>query len=143
MDLDLDSETIAETARVAAMVDIESIPSSPGHPHLPHSASTSRLSSSFKHSMFLPAGTEPSALSTRGQNLPNLLSRRPSTLRSSERRLSADSDDDVESFRHGLMMAFERDRESERRASVGAAVLNTPQMRSMRLIGNNNPRYRW
>lgn len=28
----------------------------------------------------------------------------------------------------------------ERRASV---VLNNPQMRSMRLIGNSNPRYRW
>jgi hypothetical protein len=29
---------------------------------------------------------------------------------------------------------------SERRMS---AILNTPQMRSMRLIGNSNPRYRW
>lgn len=34
----------------------------------------------------------------------------------------------------------EPQRERERRMS---AILNTPQMRSMRLIGNSNPRYRW
>lgn len=26
---------------------------------------------------------------------------------------------------------------------MAAHVLNTPQMRSQRLIGNSNPRYRW
>lgn len=31
----------------------------------------------------------------------------------------------------------------ERRLSMGASILMTPQMRSMRLIGNSNPRYRW
>jgi divalent metal cation (Fe/Co/Zn/Cd) transporter len=31
----------------------------------------------------------------------------------------------------------------ERRLSNAASVLNTPQMRSQRLIGNSNPRYRW
>ena len=31
----------------------------------------------------------------------------------------------------------------ERRLSAGAQVLMTPQMRSMRLIGNSNPRYQW
>lgn len=30
-----------------------------------------------------------------------------------------------------------------RRMSLGPEILNTPQMRSMRLIGNSNPRYRW
>jgi len=30
-----------------------------------------------------------------------------------------------------------------RRKSTAAAVLTTPQMRSQRLIGNSNPRYRW
>lgn len=30
-----------------------------------------------------------------------------------------------------------------RRMSVGPEILNTPQMRSMRLIGNSNPWYRW
>jgi cation diffusion facilitator family transporter len=38
-------------------------------------------------------------------------------------------------------MPYERD--SDRRSSVGAHVLNTPQMRSQRLIGNSNPRYKW
>lgn len=31
----------------------------------------------------------------------------------------------------------------ERRLSNAAAVLMTPQMRSQRLIGNSNPRYKW
>jgi cation diffusion facilitator family transporter len=35
------------------------------------------------------------------------------------------------------------DRDSDRRSSIGAHVLNTPQMRSQRLIGNSNPRYKW
>jgi hypothetical protein len=67
-----------------------------------------------------------SALSTRGQHLPALFSRRPSTIRSNEHP----DDDDYDS-------------DAERRHSVGASVLNTPQMRSQRLIGNSNPRYKW
>jgi cation diffusion facilitator family transporter len=31
----------------------------------------------------------------------------------------------------------------ERRMSNAASILNTPQMRSQRLIGNSNPRYKW
>ncbi|KAI9661909.1 MAG: hypothetical protein M1821_009149 [Bathelium mastoideum] len=31
----------------------------------------------------------------------------------------------------------------ERRMSIASSVLNTPQMRSQRLIGNSNPRYQW
>jgi divalent metal cation (Fe/Co/Zn/Cd) transporter len=31
----------------------------------------------------------------------------------------------------------------QRRASVGQEILMTPQMRSMRLIGSSNPRYKW
>jgi hypothetical protein len=59
-----------------------------------------------------------------------------------ERRGSISEDDeDLESGRHGLMMNYESD--SDRRHSVGASVLNTPQMRSQRLIGNSNPRYKW
>lgn len=94
---------------------------------------------------FLPL-SDASAISTRGQNLPALIqshgSRRPSTIRSSERRGSQSSnEDDIESFRHGLTMPWgERD---ERRMSAGASILNTPQMRSQRLIGNSNPRYKW
>ncbi|KAF2638977.1 cation diffusion facilitator 10 [Massarina eburnea CBS 473.64] len=108
---------------------------------LPRASSTPRLGS-LKHSLFLPVAHETSALTTRGQNLPSLFSRRPSTLKSPgllERRASEDSEDDIESFRHGLMMGFDR----ERRLSVGASALNTPQMRSQRLIGNSNPRYKW
>ena len=43
-------------------------------------------------------------------------------------------------------MDLERDGEGgrgERRLSAGAQVLLTPQMRSIRLIGNSNPRYQW
>jgi hypothetical protein len=91
---------------------------------------------------FLPLVGESSALTTRGQNLPNLFSRRPSTLRSFEGRGSLDeSEDDVESFREGLKANFER--EAEQRMSGGAATLHTPQMRSQRLIGNSNARYKW
>lgn len=39
------------------------------------------------------------------------------------------------------MMPYDRD--TERRASAAASILNTPQMRSQRLIGNSNPRYKW
>jgi cation diffusion facilitator family transporter len=48
----------------------------------------------------------------------------------------------MDDFRNSLLaqdMASER----ERRASIGAAALHTPEMRSQRLIGNSNPRYRW
>lgn len=99
--------------------------------------------------------TDTNAISTRGQNLPALmhvhshsslsgLSRRPSTLRSRERRGSQSSnEDDLESYRHGLTMPWgDRDRD-EHRASIVASILNTPQMRSQRLIGNSNPRYKW
>jgi hypothetical protein len=39
-----------------------------------------------------------------------------------------------------LLRGNERLAADERRMS---AILNTPQMRSMRLIGNSNPRYKW
>lgn len=74
--------------------------------------------------------------------MPSFFVRRPSTIRSTERRGSISEDDeDLESGRHGLMMNYESD--SDRRQSVGAQILNTPQMRSQRLIGNSNPRYKW
>lgn len=31
----------------------------------------------------------------------------------------------------------------DRKSSMSAGVLKTPQMRSQRLIGNSNPRYQW
>jgi hypothetical protein len=84
---------------------------------------------------FMPL-SDATALMTRGQKLPALLHKTSQTNMSDE--------DDLESFRHGLTMPWgEADRErQERRASI-AAVLNTPQIRSQRLIGNSNPRYKW
>lgn len=111
---------------------------------------------------FLPL-SEDTSLSTRGQHLPALIRDRSSkdihglarreTLR---RRSSLDgsfapgsvkpSDDssDTETLRPGLSSSArsigERD---DRRQSTGASALMTPQMRSQRLIGNSNPRYKW
>ncbi|PSN70994.1 hypothetical protein BS50DRAFT_570406 [Corynespora cassiicola Philippines] len=121
------------------MVDV---PPSPGRDSsVPRSPSLPRISSLKS---FLPLSAESNnAMTTRGQHLPHMLShsRRPSTLRSNERRGSTDDEDDLEAFRHGLLMSWERD--PERRNSLGAHILNTPQMRSQRLIGNSNPRYKW
>ncbi|KAF2199668.1 hypothetical protein GQ43DRAFT_456995 [Delitschia confertaspora ATCC 74209] len=99
---------------------------------------------------WLPLSAEPPTLSTRGQNLPALIerhstghsiSRRPSTVRS-EHRNSFDQDAETGRF-HGVTMPWGTADRDDWRASPGAEVLNTPQMRSQRLIGNSNPRYRW
>jgi hypothetical protein len=87
--------------------------------------------------LFLPLnGDSPTAISTRGQHLPSLLTpRRPSTIRSNDRRGSiSDEEEDPMPFDRVLL---------ERRISNPASILNTPQMRSQRLIGNSNPRYKW
>ncbi|KAF2004458.1 hypothetical protein P154DRAFT_519328 [Amniculicola lignicola CBS 123094] len=96
---------------------------------------------------FLPLSE---TLSTRGQNLPSLLHshsqtahRRPSSIQNLERRGSASSDDDPESLRPGFTMPWGGGEREERRSSIAAQILNTPQMRSQRLIGNSNPRYKW
>jgi cation diffusion facilitator family transporter len=113
-------------------------PKSPSPVTVPRSSSLPRLANS---KLFLP--NEATAISTRGHQLPSLLNktRRPSTIRSSERRGSDTDDEDLEAYRNGLAMPYDRD--SDRRSSIGAHVLNTPQMRSQRLIGNSNPRYKW
>ncbi|KAF2866631.1 hypothetical protein BDV95DRAFT_611682 [Massariosphaeria phaeospora] len=105
---------------------------------LPNTPSLARLAS-LKN--FLPLVGETTSLSTRGQHLPSLLSRRPSTLRSERRGSTSDDEEDLESFRPGLVLNWER--EPGRRMSGAAHVLNTPQMRSQRLIGSSNPRYKW
>ncbi|KAJ9628537.1 hypothetical protein H2203_002438 [Taxawa tesnikishii (nom. ined.)] len=111
---------------------------------------------------FLPLSDEAS-ISTRGQHLPALIKNRSSTnivglqrtysgiqrRRSSldgsftrpRRSEDSDSEQDVEAQRPSLESARqEYDGEPlDRRVSV----LMTPQMRSQRLIGNSNPRYRW
>jgi hypothetical protein len=104
------------------------VPRSPGQPRL----TTSKL--------FLPLVADTaSSISTRGQVLPSLFARRPSTIR---RGSLTDDDEDIEALRAGLMMPYDRDPEM-RRNSNAASILNTPQMRSQRLIGNSNPRYKW
>ncbi|KAF2676697.1 cation diffusion facilitator 10 [Lentithecium fluviatile CBS 122367] len=106
---------------------------------LPRSTSFPRIAS---YKGFLPLAGESNAFATRGQNLPSLFSRRPSTLRDRRGSIS-DSEDDLETFKHGLLMKYDRDADAERRMSMGAQALNTPQMRSQRLIGQSNPRYKW
>jgi hypothetical protein len=108
-------------------------PPSPG----PRSASLPRSK------LFLPLTSDSStAISTRGSHLPSLFTRRPSTIRSNERRGSiTDDEEDVDVIKAALMMPYDRD--PERRTSNAASILNTPQMRSQRLIGNSNPRYKW
>lgn len=46
-------------------------------------------------------------------------------------------------IKHAATALDHHDLIEERRLSHAAEVLMTPQMRSMRLIGNSNPRYRW
>ena len=107
---------------------------------------------------FLPLSEE-AALSTRGQNLPALIQslstppRRNSSWRflpdlvraqneahkrpgDRERRFSTDS--------HSFDERNERRPTLEdRRMSSAIVALMTPEMRSQRLIGNANPRYKW
>ncbi|KAK5045310.1 hypothetical protein LTR84_009416 [Exophiala bonariae] len=107
---------------------------------------------------FIPLNEESPPVSTRGQRLPSLiqsrstnslftLPRRPR----SERRGSFHSHHSNEDEEHGPLeeqdnLARKWSHVTEidaRRMSLGPEILLTPQMRSMRLIGNSNPRYRW
>lgn len=109
--------------------------------------------------------------SSRSQRLPSLVAPRGSTtnlfsLGGRRNRTFSISDDEsvdpsmnVDGFsgrrptlRHASTAFVDRDRSrdrdhidfnEERRMTHAEAVLMTPQMRSMRLIGNSNPRYRW
>lgn len=126
------------------------------------STPSSRLSGSGVKS-FLPLSEE-SALSTRGQHLPQLLRERSTTNAPGSvgrrRRSSLDgnfapgtsfedtaavSDNEPPTPQQPRFRATATDQnpDASRRLSSGAAALMTPQMRSMRLIGNSNPRYRW
>ncbi|KAJ9643102.1 hypothetical protein H2199_004626 [Coniosporium tulheliwenetii] len=112
---------------------------------------------SLKNFLSLSA-EDPVLHSTRGQHLPALLQnlsqnlavhpeqhdRRPSSLRSESRHERHNSDDtDLEHGRMHSSQAGWASEERDRRTSAGAAALMTPQMRSQRLIGNSNPRYKW
>ncbi|KAL8967671.1 MAG: hypothetical protein Q9197_005309 [Variospora fuerteventurae] len=108
---------------------------------------------------FLPLAGD--SVSTRGQNLPSLIqSRSSASLRDvraylNQRKTSVyhdetDEEPDVErdgglrsSQRNGHSPASNKTGRPERQASNTSEALMTPQMRSMRLIGNSNPRYQW
>ena len=110
---------------------------------------------------FLPLN-DITTITTRGQKLSGLIQQRSSnninSLKKRQQiRLGGESDeedqdgernqDEVDSRSKGLSPAKNsRYATSERRGSGVSdieQVLNTPQMRSMRLIGNSNPRYQW
>ena len=103
---------------------------------------------------FLPLSED--VVTTRGQRLPSIIRDRSTTsirdLRAQlgQRRQSTfikkhDDEQDVEreGDRQSSDRGGEEPREMQRRTSNASQVLLTPQMRSMRLIGKNNPRYEW
>jgi divalent metal cation (Fe/Co/Zn/Cd) transporter len=124
-------------------------------------------------STFIPLNEEEAALGQpalgqpRTQRLPSLFQTRSTTsLFNYERRIeqpaalkrrssfhSASSvdedperglDDELPSMGEGSPLRRRITHDTDpRRMSLGPEILNTPQMRSMRLIGNSNPRYRW
>jgi divalent metal cation (Fe/Co/Zn/Cd) transporter len=119
-------------------------------------------------SSFIPLNEEDTALSTRGQRLPSLFQVRSSTslftygrrateqpplvkrrssfhsTSSAEDDLERGLDDEPPSMGEGSPLRRRTTHDTDpRRMSLGPEILNTPQMRSMRLIGNSNPRYRW
>lgn len=77
-------------------------------------------------------------------SLANLRSRRPSSFREGRETPEAfDEENPFERFRRNSRGSDEADEfksSEDRRLSV---ILNGPQMRSQRLIGNSNPRYKW
>lgn len=100
---------------------------------------------------FLPLNDEPSPMATHGSGtLSSLIRVRSHTSlssaahrRQSMARDALDPDEEAGSLEFAARRPWEDDPyrlNLERRASE---VLMTPQMRSMRLIGNSNPRYRW
>jgi hypothetical protein len=113
---------------------------------------------------FLPVNDE-SILSTRGQHLPALLQHRSTNqLRRSSSFFLATEDNDPEAggrssgeferarpphSRHNSSAGVldhdgeQRSMDERRFSDAALAVLMSQQMRSMRLIGNSNPRYRW
>jgi hypothetical protein len=98
---------------------------------------------------FLPLNSEDSSpMTTHGNGTLSALirSRSNSSLQTLHRRLSVFRGDDEETATPGRLGAPEAEtddffrRNDERRLSL---VLHGPQVRSQRLIGNSNPRYRW
>ena len=90
-----------------------------------------------------------SSLSTRGQNLPAIIQRRSVTnleeLRGLDNASNGFGSDGTNPSARDRRPSFNLSGISPQRKNslLGADLLQTPQMRSMRLIGNNNPRYKW
>ena len=85
--------------------------------------------------------------STRNQNLQSVMMAQGKFSASFKRRLSVDHDARDEEEGQGGPGSSSAEREGrrmkERRRSSGAKTLMTPEMRSLRLIGNSNPQYQW
>lgn len=105
---------------------------------------------------FLPlSADEGSSLTTRGQHLPGLIQSRSSTslaaLRGNPlvRKASHDGHErrsheaDLRDRHVSSVAGWGGGETDDRRMSLAATILHTPQMRSQRLIGNSNPRYKW
>jgi cation diffusion facilitator family transporter len=133
------------------MSDIEARPTTPAH----RSYRIGGLAG------FIPLNEELGAASTRGQRLPSLIQSRSSTSlfnlprRETGRRrnsvgegVSDDEergplDESSSSLRRRPLEWTNPQNDSRRMSLSGPEALMTPQMRSMRLIGKSNPRYRW
>ena len=99
---------------------------------------------------FLPLNEE-AAISTRGQRLPGLIQSRSSNAlhtlsryrgRANSIQNASAEDEEARPALGGGRRSIVNEIDA-RRDSVTPDILNTPQVRSMRLIGNTNPRYRW
>jgi hypothetical protein len=98
---------------------------------------------------FLPQNEEANPMATHGSGtLTNLIrSRSTASLHTITRRPGSiagrDTADDEEGARDAPQQpSFDAD-DAWQAAPRRASVLNDPRMRSQRLIGNSNPRYRW
>jgi cation diffusion facilitator family transporter len=92
---------------------------------------------------FIPLNEE-SPMSTRGQRLPDLLQHRSSMgFAFRDRRNSLPRSEEEGRGPSDELHRFVPGEIDARRMSLGPEILMTPQMRSMRLIGNSNPRYKW
>lgn len=91
---------------------------------------------------FLPL-SEDAVMSTRGQHLPALLQQSLSSRNQAQRPPSVRSEDAYTDGGRGSVPPTPGYPDDRRSSIGGASVLLTPQMRSQRLIGNSNPRYKW
>lgn len=147
----------AEPGPLPTMSDTNSI-----HEHEPPSPARTYRIPGLKNFLQLSADDSKSSISTRGQALPGLISSRsathiPSLKEQHPKQRRRSSIDAEESGRRSADTLDGHDLELGRRTSFvpvwgdspeqmddrRMSLLMTPQMRSQRLIGNSNPRYRW